>query len=189
MSNVPMQNARSIGLCMFQYAVDNDGKYPEGNSSTEVFQKLIDGKYIDDPSFFYLPLPGKIKASLGQRLKPENVCWDITCCLDSITPEQIPVVFMTGYKIDYVSGSATLLVKPYPKSEEPLWREWLRGGPERTITRSPGIPVCYKSNSAKYIKLDTSPNAKGIIPHFIDPSFSPNANIYRQLTPEGPLFP
>jgi hypothetical protein len=48
-----MQATRQIGMMMFQYAMDNDGKYPDGNSSTEVFQKLIDKNYCTDPTIFF----------------------------------------------------------------------------------------------------------------------------------------
>ena len=41
-----MQMARAIGLAMFAYASDHNGAYPDGKTSTEVFQKLIDEKYF-----------------------------------------------------------------------------------------------------------------------------------------------
>ena len=68
------QQTRALDLAMYSYCNDNDQKYPDGKSSTEVFQKLMDGGYVTDPALFYLPLPGKIKGVVGHRLKPENVC-------------------------------------------------------------------------------------------------------------------
>ena len=96
---------------MFQYANDHNQNYPDGKSSTEVFQKLIDGGYISDPAIFYIPMVGKIKAGVGQRLKPENVCWDVTSPVDSSAPDGLPIVFSTGYKVNYVPGGAAIPFK------------------------------------------------------------------------------
>ena len=84
---------------MVSYAADHDGKFPDGNTSTEVFQKLIDENYGNDPTIFYIPLPGKTKPLAGQKLKPENVCWDVTSGLDQNSPDELPVIFMTGYLV------------------------------------------------------------------------------------------
>jgi hypothetical protein len=61
-----MQTSRTIALAMFQYANDHDGKYPDGNSSTEVFQKLIDGNYVDDPALFYVLFEG-VRENVSSR--------------------------------------------------------------------------------------------------------------------------
>jgi hypothetical protein len=117
-----MQTSRTLGLSLNQYAVDHNGHYPEGKSSTEVFQQLIDGKYITDPQIFYvsyLKMAGKVPA-LGNQLKSENVCWDVTCCIDSTAPNGLPVAFVTGYKITYQAGAAAVPRVPSPK------RTWLQ---------------------------------------------------------------
>lgn len=83
--NAWMQQGRQIGQMMFSYSTDNfqnSNAYPDGKSSTEVFQKLLDGNYAADPAIFYVPLPGKVKPIAGQKLKPENVCWDVTSGVD-----------------------------------------------------------------------------------------------------------
>ncbi len=49
-----VQTTRTIGLCLYRYAQDHNGQYPDGKTSTEVFQQLIDEKYVTDPSIFYL---------------------------------------------------------------------------------------------------------------------------------------
>ena len=36
-----MQTSRTIALALHQYAADHNGRYPDGKSSTEVFQKLM----------------------------------------------------------------------------------------------------------------------------------------------------
>ena len=90
---------------------------PTANLLREVFQKLIDGNYVSDPDVFYVPLAGKIKPeAFSKILKPENVSWDVTGNVDGSTPDQIPVVFLTCFRVTYVpGGSAISMVKPYPR--------------------------------------------------------------------------
>jgi len=175
---------------MFQYANDNDGNYPDGKSSTEVFQKLIDGGYVSDPAFFYIPLSGKTKP-VALKLKPENVSWDVTSGVDLSAPDGVPVIFMTGYKVNYVpGGSAVPIIKPYPQfgGEPRTLSQWWNN--EQPLGRvQPGIAVTYKSNSSKFMKLDTATNPDGSVPNFIPPDFKPDGKTYRQLTPDGPLSP
>ena len=179
---------------MFQYANDNNQKYPDGNSSTEVFKKLVDQSYITDPTIFYLAMPGKTKPVLGQKLKPENVSWDVTGgSPDASSSDGLPIVFITGYKITYAPGAAAIpLVKPYPRfgyeDRDRTWYDWLTGRPTIHYFHEGGIAVTYKSNSAMYRRLETpGPNGNGSIPNFIPPDFKPDGKIYRQLTPDGPL--
>jgi len=163
-----MQQGRQIGQMMFSYATDHvDGNpYPDGKSSTEVFQKLLDENYCSDPNFFYLPLPGKIKPVAGQKLKPENVCFDVTSGVDSDAPEGLPLVFITGYKVTYAPGAAAVpLAKPYP----------------------PAIIVFYLGNSTKILLPALGANPDGSIPNFVPLTFDAKGKTYRQLTPDGPL--
>jgi len=153
---------------MFQYAVDHNGAYPTGNSSTEVFQKLIDEKYITDPAIFYFSIPGKTKV-ISDKLKPENVCWDVTVPIVENSPDGLPVVFLTGYKVTYASGASAV----------PLFKS--------TEGRLPGIAVCYKNNSARFIKNGELPD--GTITNFIPADFDLTGKKFQQLTPEGPLSP
>jgi len=189
--NSAIQIGRQIGMMMFEYATDNDGNYPDGKSSTEVFQKLLDGGYCTDPTIFYISLSGKTKSLPGQKLKPENVCWDVTSSLNQNSPSGLPLVFMTGYKVNYVpGGTAVPLVKPYPPFWTRTWLGWLRGEPEppRNVnTLDPGIAAFYIGNLAKFMKFNTTVNSEGSIPNFISPDFKPDGKTYRQLTPDGPL--
>jgi hypothetical protein len=177
-----IQAARTIALAMFQYANDNEQKYPDGKSSTEVFQKLIDGGYISDPTIFYISLPGKTRAVASQKLQPENVSFDVTGGTYSNSPDELPIVFMTGYKVTYApGGSAVPIIKPYPQfGVEPN---------ERLDSMPPGIVVCYKSNSAKFMNFNNSAsvNRDGSISNFVPPDFKPDGKTYRQLTPDGVL--
>jgi hypothetical protein len=188
-----MQQGRQIGQMMFSYATDHYGNYPDGNSSAEVFQKLLDGGYATDPTIFYVPLPGKIKPVAGQKLKPENVCWDVTSGVDSHDPDLLPLVFLTGYKVTYApGGSAVPIIKPYPQfgPQPRTWSEWWdEGHPLGSRgTPSPGMVVFYVGNNTTFLlPLNTSANPDGTIPNFVPPTFDAKGKTYRQLTPDGPM--
>jgi hypothetical protein len=165
------EQCRQIGAVFVAYSADNGlngNAYPNGKSSTEVFQKLLDAGYITDPTIFYFPLPGKTKPSVGKKLKPENVCFDVTSGADSNAPDGLPLVFITGYKVRYAAGAAAVPVaKPFP----------------------PTMMVFYKINSSKFIFPDPVPNSDGSIPKFVPEAFKPDGYTYRQLTPDGVLPP
>jgi hypothetical protein len=169
--------AHNLEYCLEQYAKDHQGKYPEGQSSTEVFQHLIDEHYLDDPSIlcsaYAAGLPGKVPLS-GSRLKPENVCWDITCCVDSSAPASLPVVFSTGYKITYQPGTRAIPLYQIPAPPR-TWLECMYF----YLPLKPFISVCYKDNSARSLRADDD----GSIPNFIPADFDPRGKTYRQLTP------
>ncbi len=179
---------------LFSYATDNTqngNAYPDGASSTEVFQKLLDGNYGDDPSVFYVPMPGKIRPEPGQKkLKPENVSWDVTGGVDSSSGEPIPLVFLTGWKVDYVAGGAAVpLVKPYPRwtwdGRPQSWFQWPLRWPVSYDMK--GMVVFYKGNVTSFRNIETRANGDGSIPNFIPTDFKPDGHLYRQLTPEGVL--
>jgi hypothetical protein len=113
-------------------------------------------------------MPGKTRAA-SDKLKPENVSWDTTIPVDSKSPDGLPVVFLTGYKVTYAPGA----------SAAPLFKSY-----QDTLS---GIAVCYKSNSAQFIKNGKLPD--GAVANFIPPDFDPAGKKFQQLTPEGPLSP
>jgi hypothetical protein len=122
----------------------------------------------------------------GQKLKPENVCWDVTSGVDSHAPDVVPLVYMTGYKVTYApGGSAVPFIKPHPLfGAEPLiWYRWWH----TEAPGPPGIAVFYKANNAKFINLDATSNPNASIPNFVPTDFDPKGKTYRQLTPDGPL--
>lgn len=167
-----LQTCHNIGLCLSQYAQDHNGHYPEGKSSTEVFQQLIDEKYVTDPSIFCLSGTGK-RQPHSNKLKSENVSWDVTCCVDPSSPDRLPLVFLTGYKVVYQAGAGA---KPLIQPPVRTWSQWWDGDPlwKNFIT------VCYKDTSARVIQ----PSDKdGSIPNFIPADFDPKGKTYRQLTP------
>ena len=102
--NSVLQQAHALGMALYSYAQDHNGKYPEGKSSTEVFQMLMDGGYVTDPSIFYLPMSGKTRGT-GKTLKPENVCWDFTAGSRTDDTSNVVLLFTTGTKMDYTPGA------------------------------------------------------------------------------------
>jgi len=157
--NASMQEARAISFAMFSYATDHNGAYPDGKTSTEVFQKLLDGKYVTDSGLFYVSMPGKTRAT-SSTLTAENVCFDVTAGVTSQTSDQIPLVFLTGYTITYTAGVAAM-------------RD------EGTATAFPGLSVAYKNNAARFLKADPD----GRVANFIPAGFDPGTFTYQQLKP------
>ncbi len=190
-TSMAIQQSRTIALMLFAYSNDHGGEYPQGKSSTEVFQQLLDGNYCSDPAIFYLPLPGKTQPIAGKKLNPENVCYDVTKGVDENAPDGLPVIFITGYKVTYApSGAALPLMKIAflsSKFHPRTWLGWWQNEPRDTYV--PGIAVCYKDLSAKFISLKTAVDANGTVPNFIPADFDAKGKTYRQLTPDGELPP
>jgi hypothetical protein len=181
--NIMMQQTRIISEAMLQYANDHQGNYPSGKSSTEIFQKLLDGKYVEDGSLFYVSMKGKTPPVARQSLKPDNVCFDVTSPVDIPAPDYLPLVFSTGYKVDYKQGASAFAMVP-PQNK---WfgLESLIGVSSRTDTVDPSdaIVICYKGPNACTIKADSN----GHISNFVSTNFNANGKTYRQLTPDGEL--
>ncbi len=184
-ANKALYTSRTLGLALVAYASDHDGKFPEGKSSTEIFQALIDGKYINDPALLYLPMPGKIKSvSATQKLKPENVCWDVTGSLNSQSPAQVPLVYVTGYRVSYETAAAAFPLKASPSASPNMaqsWFDWWHG----TYYPYGCMALCRKDKSAQSLVSLTD----GELPYFIPDDFDPKGQTYHQLTPNGELPP
>ncbi len=176
-----MQTCRMIALALFQYANDN-GTYPDGTSSTAVFQKLLDGNYVSDPAIFYVPMPGKHPAARGSRLQPNNVCYDVTAGLKPGEGSEMPLVFTTGFRIEYrPGGRAISLTKPFPMIIPDGW--FAKARPVD------GLAVAYQNTSAWFRggrgQVVLGPDGYGFV-HVI-PSDAEVTGSYRQLAPNGPL--
>jgi hypothetical protein len=179
------RNGNAIADALNRYAKQN-GKYPDGNSSTEVFQKLLDDHFLRDPSVFYVPFPGKTKAASGQPLKPENVSRDFTSCpvqgLNDFST--FPLVFFTSCKVNYVpDGSAVALASSFPSFHDDhlTWlQEWNHDVPP---FEEGYLLTVYPRGGGEGFKAE----ADGTIPHFISPDFNAHGKTYRQLTPDGEL--
>jgi hypothetical protein len=96
--------ATIIGAALLKYAITHHGQFPPGKTSTEVFAHLVDDKDAK-PAVFWFPIAGKSKP-VNKGLRPENVCFDLTYGTDSQSPDWVPFVYPTGYRIDYSSGIA-----------------------------------------------------------------------------------
>ena len=168
--------AQTIGRCLFQYSLDHNGHYPEGRTSTEVFQHLMNEKYFTDPSIFSANIPGKVSSENGQ-LTSANVGWDVTCCVDSVAPDGLPVVFLTGYKVSYQAGTRAIPLHQVPPPPPRTWYEWVYGEPDR----KPFIAVCYAGNAATTKVIEAEED--GSFRNFIPVDFDPKGKTYRQLTP------
>jgi hypothetical protein len=183
-----MQTAHTLALALFQYSIDHDGNYSDAKSSTEIFQRLIDGGYITDPKIVYLSVPGKTMPVPGAKLTPENVGWDVTADVTSSSPDGLPLVFMTGYRIEYEPDGRAIPVGGSNEAVAPrrTWQEWWNG---RNVPPA-GIPVAYKSNQTIFIPAKESfVGPHGAILHFVDPKTDFAGKTYRQLTPDGELPP
>jgi hypothetical protein len=113
------ESCHLIAGAMTDYAKRHGGKYPDGRSSTEVFQKLLDDGGIDNygesAAIFFVPLPGKVRALDGEKLRPENVAYNVTSGVDATSPANLPVVYLTGFRLDFKpNGSAVSSVRPLP---------------------------------------------------------------------------
>jgi hypothetical protein len=162
-----MQTARAIELAMFSYAQDHHGQYPTGHSSTEVFQKLIDGNYVSDPSIFWLKMSGKQRAS-SNRLTPENVGFDVTAGMTDHSPDMVPGVFATGYLMEYKSGGHAI---PLADRTQP-------------VVCGDGLPIAYHNNDAYY---RTTSDPARVVTNVIPADATIGSGPYIQLTPDGPV--
>lgn len=154
-----VQSARAISMEMTQYAIDHNGAYPSGKTSTEVFQKLLDDGYATDAGIFYIRMPGKVRAT-SKHLTAENVCYDVTSGIVNDSPADTPVVFTTGYIVTYAPGGEA---QPDPRHPGPFT----------------GISVAYKSGMAKFLKSLKD----GAVLSLCPTTFEANGKDYIQLTP------
>jgi len=142
-----------------RYASDHGGAYPDGQTSTEVFQKLIDEKYIFDPTVFYFPMKGKTKPT-GTKLTADNVCFDLTSGVTAKSSKSLPIVFTTGYNITYAAGTGA--------NSDTTGHDDLKG-----------IAVTYLNGSSSFQAAAET----GAVPNFVDSGFDSTGATYRQLKP------
>ncbi len=169
-------HGKEIAVALFVYARNHGGKYPEGSSSTEVFQKLLDEGFIESPTIFYVAMPGKVRADPSQKvLKPENVSFDMTYPPDFHLTVHVPLIFLTGYRVKYDPGAAaTPEIKPHPEYGRPSWF---------FHSDLSGITVAYNDTKSAYL-----PWADDFtIPNFVPSDFKSDGTDFHQLTPDGPM--
>jgi hypothetical protein len=149
----------SIVKAMTAYAADHGGAYPEGASSTEVFQKLLDDHYVSDTKTFFVLTGGKYPADSSQ-LQSQNVCFDVTAGASAKSPDDLPLVFATGFKVTYAAGAHATHATDIAGI-------------------LPGIAVGYKNGSAHFRR--SAPD--GSVPDVVPAGFDARGETYRQLTP------
>ena len=168
-----VQASHAIGLAMYSYANDHNQLYPDGTSSTEVFQQLLDGGYVTDPSIFYAPMDGKTPLTdTHKKLKPENVCWDVTGGVSGADAGQLPLVFLTGYRFAYAPGGGFTPLTPFPRYQH--------------LTRDSGEATFFVNNSCAWM-VGPSQGSIYSLEHVLPADFNAHGKTYRQLTPEGVL--
>ncbi len=106
--------AHNLAVALFLYSNDHDGTYPSGATSTDVFQKLYDGKYLTDPANLLLPklVRPSVPSTSPLKLPPHYSCWDTVSASDrplhAKHPDDLPVVISTGIgPLTFQSGSNT----------------------------------------------------------------------------------
>jgi hypothetical protein len=200
-------NTQLIALFLHRYAADHHGEYPPGKNSTEVFQALLDGGYNYQLDIFYRPgSPGKTAPTYdqGQKLKPENVCYDITVPVGGNAPPGLPLVFMTGYRITYAPGAAAVPLSDEIRSRNPsmavcycngsfaFFRNawwWFGMGDYRTPQTPVGSQIAYYVRDDDLVKNGGRLHRDGTITNFIPSTFDAAGVKYQQFTPDGPLPP
>jgi hypothetical protein len=156
-----LQKTHVIDLAMLDYASDHNGSYPDGKTSTEVFQQLIDGQYVTDPSLFYLRMPGKTRAT-NSKLTADNVCFDVTTGVVQDSSDDVPLVFTTGFTVTYAPGAKAIRTEG---EEAPFGND--------------GIAVVYKNTSSAFRVADSDGSISTLVPA----KFDPGKKTYRQLRP------
>ncbi len=180
-----VSNARKLGTVLYHYAKDHGFQYPEGNSSTEVFNHLMEQGYLapeNAANLYIRGMPGKEPFRTEQtwwewmtgtpaptQLEAKHVCYDVIAPLTHRDPDGMPMIISTGWKLNFEPGAL-----PQVRDQKLLDMPWLQGG----------MLVYYKRNVCLILGasfLDGSAKPSGIhqlIPEEIDPT-----KTYRQLTP------
>jgi hypothetical protein len=119
-----IRQTRLIYQMLVDYETEH-GAFPAGRTSTEIFQALVNAnnlassgktfedlagpmeqdEKVHDTAIFYVDLPGKVLAT-SPKLNSENVCFDLTAPMSSTPVTGLPVVFVTGYKVNYIANGA-----------------------------------------------------------------------------------
>jgi hypothetical protein len=194
-----MEQSRAIYALLMAYADNHRGAFPTGRSSTEIFQKLVEENHfiasgmsrdelyrqagyedsnIHDTAIFYLKVPGKSLAT-STVLKPENVCFDVTIPLGREELGACPMVFLTGYRVQYVPNGKAVCPDA---SQVPSWsgisysnQVSISVWDNRPAPPIEGLPA------RPYFLPDHS------IANFVPADFDAKGVKYVQLTPDGPL--
>jgi len=151
--------AQAIVKAMHAYAADHGGAYPSGSTSTEIFQKLLDGHYVTGPETFFVLTGGKFPADSNQ-LDSRNVCFDVTAGASPKSPADLPLVFTTGFNVTYKPGvNATHATD--------------------IVGILHGIAVGYNGGATHFRHAASD----GTVPNVVPADFDAKGETYRQLEP------
>jgi len=159
-----LQTARTIALADFQYANDNGYVYASGTKSEDVAVALILGQYISDPSIFaasrnvaFSGTTSSLTLTNGSSggFPSTAICWDFmtgpppatgsgpNTGLGTSDPDGMPLVFSTGQTVNVpADGSTYTGIQVNQKGTNPFGTN--------------GVAVCFKSNSAQFLKSTLS---------------------------------
>jgi hypothetical protein len=96
--NASAAKAHNLAIASFSYANDNNQTYPTGSTSTAIFQKLFEGKYLIQPADVFLTTKGgKFSKPEDEPLTRSNVSWDYVtesnAGLTDSDPADIPILY------------------------------------------------------------------------------------------------
>ena len=158
------ERARNLAFAAFRYANDHGQVYPFGTTSTEIFQKLYDGKYLAEPSDVFMTSNGNktmYKGPVPVALKPQNVTWD----------------FLTRDRTGLTTGDPADL--PLVFTEVDTAPDWAPGVNNATITSTnpwgtDGVTMCTLGQQAFFVRPGSSWSAT--VP-LTQPTFTPPAGV------------
>ncbi len=136
-------NAHNLAVALFQYSTDNNGVYPNGASSTEVFQKLYDGNYLVDPANLLLSKLDRsyVSAAPPVHLPAHYPCWDTVTAgnrpLDSTDSTNTPLVISTGLgPYAFQSGTNAVVI----------------AHPDNCAWGNDGVTISYLDTSSRFVR-------------------------------------
>lgn len=161
-----VSNARQLGTILFTWASVHGFTYPDGASSTEVFQSLMDEGYLEPKAaedLLYIPgMPGKVPYPGTGPLKPVHVCWDLVAPVKDNANDKLPLVVSTGWELIFLPG-APAEIRDKRLLDDPAAIK--------------GLIIFRKGNSAEYIPQHEALN-QPVMPEKMDLFRN-----YRQLRP------
>jgi len=178
--NRAVESARTINTLLSQYATDNNGVYPVGESTSAagksegIARNLLENNYTPDATIFAVgtTVPYSGKASDFSDIAAANISWDFTggatasTGITTAASDLLPTVYGTGENVTYPT-SAGIGLDLTLSGNGPFGKK--------------GIVVAYKGNNAAFIQ-GTASGTTVECPGFISTAFK-DAGPYTQIRP------
>jgi type II secretory pathway pseudopilin PulG len=178
--NRAVESARTINTLLSQYATDNNGVYPVGESTSAagksegIARNLLENNYTPDASVFAVGSTATYsgKAPDFSDISAANISWDFTggattaTGITSAAPDLLPTVYGTGESVTYPTTPGTGLDLTL-SGNGPFGKK--------------GIVVAYKGNNAIFIEGVLS-GTTVMCPGFISTAFK-DTGPYTQIKP------